>query len=44
MGVRTGYDLSALIETAAWVGAQLGEPSLPAMLGRAGPFPKAAAL
>ncbi len=44
MGVDTGYDLAALIETAAWVGAQLGEPRLPAMLGRAGPFPKSATL
>ncbi len=42
MGVRTGYDLDALIATAAWVGSELGEPHLPAMLGRAGPFPKAA--
>jgi len=44
MGVATGYDLNALIETAAFVGEQLGEPRLPAMLGRAGPFPKAATL
>jgi hydroxymethylglutaryl-CoA lyase len=39
MGVPTGYDLPALIETAAWLGARLGQASLPGMLGRAGPFP-----
>ncbi len=44
MGVQTGYDLEALIATATWVATQLGEPSLPAMLGRAGPFPKSSAL
>jgi len=44
MGVQTGYDLDALIETAAWVGEQLGEPRLPAMLGRAGPFPRVVTL
>jgi len=33
-----------LIETAAFVAVQLGEPSLPAMLGRAGPFPKPATI
>ncbi len=42
MGVKTGYDLQSLIETASWVGDKLGEPKLPAMLGRAGAFPKAA--
>jgi hydroxymethylglutaryl-CoA lyase len=44
MGVQTGYELDALIETAAFVAVQLGEPSLPAMLGRAGPFPKPATI
>ena len=45
MGVSTGLDLPGLIETAAWLGAVLGKPGLPAALGRAGVFPptKAAA-
>jgi isopropylmalate/homocitrate/citramalate synthase len=39
MGVGTGYDLDALIAAAAWLGERLELASLPAMLGRAGPFP-----
>jgi hydroxymethylglutaryl-CoA lyase len=42
MGVDTGYDLPALIDTADWLGERLGLLSLPAMLGRAGLFPAAA--
>lgn len=38
MGVSTGLSLEALIEAAAWLEGQLGKP-LPALLGRAGPFP-----
>ena len=40
MGVATGYDLGGLIATAAWLGERLGGAPLPALLGRAGPFPK----
>jgi hydroxymethylglutaryl-CoA lyase len=40
-GFDTGYDLDALIETAAWVGGKLGKAS-PSRLSKAGPFPKAA--
>jgi len=39
MGVATGYDLNALIAAAAWLGERLELATLPAMLGRAGPFP-----
>ena len=39
MGVRTGCDLPALIDAAAWLGGVLGKPALPAALGRAGLFP-----
>jgi hydroxymethylglutaryl-CoA lyase len=42
MGVETGVDLAGLIETADWLAGRLGRP-LPAMLGRAGGFPPAAA-
>ena len=38
MGIATGVDIEALIETAAWLEQQLGRP-VPAMLGRAGNFP-----
>lgn len=41
-GIRTGLDLQALIAAAAWLERQLGRP-VPAMLGRAGPFPAAGA-
>ncbi len=41
MGVETGLDLARLIETAAWLGERLHQPTLPAMLGRAGDFPSA---
>ena len=40
MGLETGYDLSALIETAGWLGGVLGK-TLPGMVSRAGPFPAA---
>jgi hydroxymethylglutaryl-CoA lyase len=40
MGVPTGMDLPTLIETATWLGARLGKPQLPALLGRAGIFPQ----
>jgi len=42
MGVATGYDLDALIAAGAWLGERLGLATLPAMLGRAGPFPASA--
>ena len=41
MGVETGLNLARLIDTASWLGAKLHEPTLPAMLGRAGDFPAA---
>jgi len=41
MGVGTGIDLAALIDSSAWVGHQLGMP-LPALVSRAGPFPEPA--
>ncbi len=44
MGVGTGYDLNALIAAAAWLGERLELATLPAMLGRAGPFPGAPAV
>lgn len=40
MGIETGVDIEALIETAHWIEQQLGR-SVPAMLGRAGNFPPA---
>jgi len=39
MGVATGLDLPALVDTAAWLGERLGKAQLPALLGRAGIFP-----
>jgi hydroxymethylglutaryl-CoA lyase len=39
-GVRTGASLDALTEAAAWLQGPLGAP-VPALLGRAGPFPPA---
>jgi hydroxymethylglutaryl-CoA lyase len=42
MGLRTGYDLEALLPTAAFLGAQLGH-EVPALLPRAGAFPPAPA-
>ncbi|KQS52900.1 3-hydroxy-3-methylglutaryl-CoA lyase [Brevundimonas sp. Leaf363] len=39
-GFETGYDLGALIDTAGWIGEQLGIRP-PSRLSRAGPFPKA---
>ena len=42
MGIETGLDLDQLIDTAAWLAEALGHP-VPAMLGRAGRFPMAAA-
>ena len=38
LGVETGIDLGALIETSRWLGAQLGK-ELPGMVARAGDFP-----
>jgi hydroxymethylglutaryl-CoA lyase/(R)-citramalyl-CoA lyase len=38
LGVVTGIDLDALIETSRWLGVQLGK-ELPGMLARAGDFP-----
>ncbi len=38
-GVETGVDLEALIETSHWLGGVMGK-QLPAMLSRAGGFPK----
>lgn len=38
MGVETGVDLDALIETTHWLEAQLGK-ELPSMLAKAGDFP-----
>ncbi len=40
MGVETGVDIEALIETAHWLEQRLGRPA-PAMLSRAGNFPPA---
>jgi hydroxymethylglutaryl-CoA lyase len=39
-GIETGVDIDGLIETADWLGGELGKPG-PAMLGRAGNFPPA---
>jgi len=38
LGVETGIDLDALIETSRWLGPQLGK-ELPGMLARAGDYP-----
>jgi isopropylmalate/homocitrate/citramalate synthase len=38
LGVETGIDLDALIETSRWLGTQLGK-ELPGMLARAGDYP-----
>jgi hydroxymethylglutaryl-CoA lyase/(R)-citramalyl-CoA lyase len=38
LGIMTGIDLDALIETSRWLGVQLGK-ELPGMLARAGDFP-----
>lgn len=38
-GYDTGIDLAKLIETARWLGEQLGKP-VPSMVSRAGGFPK----
>jgi (R)-citramalyl-CoA lyase len=38
MGIDTGIDIDALIETSQWLGAQLGK-ELPGMMARAGDFP-----
>src|SRR6266581_6945090 len=42
MGVDTGIDLNALIETSKWLGEKLGK-GLPSMLDRAGDYPYPAA-
>jgi isopropylmalate/homocitrate/citramalate synthase len=39
-GIRTGIDLSSLIDTAVWLGEQLGR-ELPGMVSKAGLFPAA---
>jgi hydroxymethylglutaryl-CoA lyase/(R)-citramalyl-CoA lyase len=41
LGVETGINLDAMIETSRWLGAQLGK-ELPGMLARAGDFPSGA--
>jgi hydroxymethylglutaryl-CoA lyase/(R)-citramalyl-CoA lyase len=41
LGVETGINLDAMIETSRWLGAQLGK-ELPGMLARAGDFPTVA--
>ena len=41
-GIATGYDLAATIAAAQWLSDQFGRP-LPAMVSRAGPFPKGTA-
>jgi (R)-citramalyl-CoA lyase len=38
MGIDTGIDIDALIDTSQWLGAQLGK-ELPGMVARAGDFP-----
>ena len=38
LGVETGVDLDALIETSRWLGQALDKP-LPGMLARAGDYP-----
>ncbi|MPY84102.1 MAG: hydroxymethylglutaryl-CoA lyase [Actinophytocola sp.] len=38
MGVHTGFDAGAVARTGDWIGTQLGK-TVPALLGRAGPFP-----
>lgn len=38
MGISTGIDLEATIDTGRWLSAQLGKP-LPSALSKAGPFP-----
>ena len=40
LGVETGIDIEALIETAGWIETQLGR-KVPAMVSRAGNFPPA---
>lgn len=40
MGIETGIDIEALIETAHWIEGQLGR-AVPAMVSRAGNFPPA---
>ena len=40
MGLDTGFDLEALVPTAAFLGAHLGH-EVPALVPRAGPFPPA---
>jgi len=42
MGVSTGFDLKRLIEAARWLETELGRP-MPAMLGKAGLFPRESA-
>ena len=41
MGYDTGVDLEALLQVSDWLGEQLHHP-VPALLGRARPFPQVA--
>jgi hydroxymethylglutaryl-CoA lyase len=38
-GRRTGIDLTRIAAVGMWLGQQLGKDEVPALLGRAGPFP-----
>ena len=38
-GRRTGIDLTRIAAVGTWLGQQLGKDEVPALLGRAGPFP-----
>jgi len=40
-GRRTGVDLTRLAAVGTWLGRELGKDQVPALLGRAGPFPPA---
>jgi len=38
-GMRTGIDLMQIAAVGTWLGGELGKNEVPALLGRAGPFP-----
>ena len=38
-GRRTGIDLARIAAVGTWLGGALGKAEVPALLGRAGPFP-----
>jgi hydroxymethylglutaryl-CoA lyase len=38
-GLRTGIDLARIAAVGTWLGGELGKAQVPALLGRAGPFP-----